>query len=169
MASSTTQNESNDAPAAPQPYTIQGANHTGFTVTNIDRSIDFWHKKLQLPLLYSIVLDGDMISEVTGVEKAKVALAMVMLPNGHGIELLEYRNDAENATYKPKSCDVGSVHIALNVQGLDALVDSVNSEGWARVGKTQTIEGGVLDGTRVVYIRGPDGETVELMESPLPN
>lgn len=153
-------------------FEIIGADHTGFTVPSLEKSLSFWHETLKLPLAYNIVLDGDFAASVVGVPDASIKVAYVVLPGGHGIELLEYQSPHESLRqrFTPKSCDIGSVHIALKIKGLDAFCKVAAENGFkALSAKPQTIPEGALAGTRVVYVRGPDGETVELMEAPLAN
>jgi catechol 2,3-dioxygenase-like lactoylglutathione lyase family enzyme len=53
--------------------------------------------------------------------RCAVQLAMVEGP-GHMIELLEYTSPADRQTYKPRSSDVGSVHMGFYVENIDALL-----------------------------------------------
>jgi catechol 2,3-dioxygenase-like lactoylglutathione lyase family enzyme len=149
-------------------FEIIGADHTGFTVPSVERSISFWHDTLGLPLAYNIVLDGDFAAAVTGVPEARIQVAYVTLPDGHGIEFLQYLSPHESLRqrFTPKSCDIGSVHIALKVKGLESFCDKAKDHGFVRLSPPQTIPEGALAGTRVLYVRGPDGETVELIETP---
>ena len=57
---------------------------------------------------------------------AAVRVAMVEGP-GHLIEVLEYSSPNDRQTYKPRSCDVGSVHLACYVENIDALLARVTS------------------------------------------
>lgn len=100
-----------------------------------------------------------------GVPGAAARVAVVEGPN-HMIELLEYRSPDERQTYKPRSCDVGSVHVAFYVENIDALLAHTASVGWLPVGKVQTVQSGKREGLRLVYVRGPDGITVEFLQLP---
>jgi catechol 2,3-dioxygenase-like lactoylglutathione lyase family enzyme len=83
---------------------------------------------------------------------------------GHQIELLEYRSPADRTTYRPRSCDVGSVHLGMYVDDIDALIANVKHAGWLPVGPLQCIEGGERDGWKLVYVRDPDGVTLEFLQ-----
>lgn len=91
--------------------------------------------------------------------------AMLALPGGSKFELLEYTAPADRATYKPRACDVGSVHVALDVRGSEALIRRASELGWVAVGDPQEFRR--RDGSlwTAVYLFGPDGEAVELMEA----
>ena len=108
-----------------------------------------------------------MASEITGVAGAEIKLAVVKAPGGHKIELLEYLAPAErkrDVDFRP--CDVGSVHVALIVDDLDAVLSAINASGWKAAGKPQTLQSGPNAGKRVVYVRDPDGTTIEFMQQP---
>ena len=66
---------------------------------------------------------------------------------------------------RPRSCDVGSIHIALYVDDMDAALSRASEAGWVAVAEPQTVEGGERDGMRLIYLRGPDGVTVESMQN----
>jgi len=108
-----------------------------------------------------------MASEITGVEGAEIKLAVVKAPGGHKIELLEYLGPLERkANVDLRPCDVGFVHVALIVDDLDAILSAINASGWEAAGKPQTLQSGPNAGKRVVYVRDPDGTTIEFMELP---
>jgi catechol 2,3-dioxygenase-like lactoylglutathione lyase family enzyme len=65
-------------------------------------------------------------------------------------------------------CDVGSVHVALIVDDLDAVLNAIAASGWKSAGKPQTLTSGPNAGRRVVYVRDPDGTTIEFMQPPKP-
>ena len=73
-----------------QPFRISAADHTGITVSNLDRSLAFWRDVLGFELSHTAHQTGEMASEITGVEGAEIKLAVVKAPGGHKIELLEY-------------------------------------------------------------------------------
>jgi len=148
-----------------RPFQIIAADHTGFTVANIERSLVFWHDVLGFKLSHRAYHTGDLASEVTGVAGAEISIA-VLKGYGHKIELLEYHAplDRERADLRP--CDVGSVHVALLVDNLDAVLSAIAESGWKAAGKPQTLKSGPNAGKRVVYIRDPDGTTIEFMQPP---
>jgi catechol 2,3-dioxygenase-like lactoylglutathione lyase family enzyme len=149
------------------PSRILAADHTGITVSNLERSLAFWRDVLGFELSHTAHQTGKMASEITGVEGAEIKLAVVKTPSGHKIELLEYLAPPErkwNLDLRP--CDVGFVHVALIVDDLGAILNAINASGWKAAGKPQTFRSGPNAGKRVVYVRDPDGTTVEFMQPP---
>ena len=108
-----------------------------------------------------------MSEQITGVKGAELKLAVVKAPGGHKIELLEYLappNRETGASLRP--CDVGHVHVALTVENLEPLLEKIAASGWKAAGTPQTINYGPNAGKRVIYVRDPDGTTIEFMEVP---
>jgi catechol 2,3-dioxygenase-like lactoylglutathione lyase family enzyme len=148
------------------PFRIIGADHTGITVSNLERSLDFWQNVLGFEFSHRAHQMSEMASEITGVAGAEIKLVVVKAPGGHKIELLEYLAPADRKHVDLRPCDVGSVHIALTVDDLDAVLQKIAASGWKTAGKPQTLTAGPNAGKRVVYIRDPDGTTIEFMELP---
>src|SRR3989449_5692500 len=101
------------------PSRILSADHTGITVSNLERSLTFWRDVLGFEYSHTAHQTGEMAEEITGVKGAELKLAVVKAPNGHKIELLEYLAPADrrkDAGLRP--CDVGQVHVALVVENL---------------------------------------------------
>ena len=147
------------------PFKILRADHTGITVRDIDASLAFWQGALGFELMYRARRTGAFAEEVTGVPEAEIEIALLQAP-GHRIELLQYISPCERHHMRPRSCDLGSVHLALDVDDLEAALTSLEDRGWRALGVPQTIAGGTRRGTRVIYIRDPDGTTLELMQPP---
>src|SRR6202011_2893749 len=144
---------------------IIAADHTGFTVSNLDRSLAFWRDVLGFELSHRAHHTGDLASEVTGVPGADISIA-VLKGYGHKIELLEYLAPPDRKHVDLRPCDVGSVHVALTVDNLDAVLSAIAASGWKTAGRPQTLQSGPNAGKRVVYVRDPDGTTIEFMEVP---
>ena len=54
-----------------------------------------------------------------------------------------------------------------NVDDLEAVLEGISACGWRAAGKPQILQSGPNAGKRVVYVRDPDGTTIEFMEMPL--
>ena len=146
-------------------FRILAADHTGFTVSNLERSLAFWRDVMGFELSHRPHQTGDLASEITGVPGAEIEIA-VLKGYGHKIELLEYLAPDDREHFRPRPCDVGSVHVAFTVDDLDAVVNTIAASGWKAAGKPQTLQAGPNAGRRVVYVRDPDGITIEFMQPP---
>jgi catechol 2,3-dioxygenase-like lactoylglutathione lyase family enzyme len=147
------------------PFHIIATDHTGFTVANIDRSLAFWQNVLGFGLSHRAHHTGDLASEVTGVPCAEISIAVLQAP-GHRIELLEYHAPSDRKRADLRPCDVGSVHVALTVDNLDAVLSTIAASGWSAAGKPQILKTGPNAGKRIVYVRDPDGTIIEFMQPP---
>jgi catechol 2,3-dioxygenase-like lactoylglutathione lyase family enzyme len=147
------------------PFHIIAADHTGITVSNLELALAFWQDVLGFELSHCAHHAGDLASEVTGVPGAEISLA-VLRGYGHKIELLEYLAPPDRKHIDLRPCDIGSVHVALTVDNLDAVVSTIAASGWRAAGKPQTLKTGPNAGKRVVYVRDPDGTTIEFMQPP---
>ena len=147
-------------------FRITAADHTGITVSNLERALEFWQKVLGFEFSHRAHQSGEMAEEITGVKGAELKLAVVKAP-GHKIELLEYLAPPDRKQHiDVRPCDVGSVHVALAVDNLDAVLEKIAASGWKTAGKPQMLTSGPNAGKRVIYVRDPDGTTIEFMQMP---
>jgi catechol 2,3-dioxygenase-like lactoylglutathione lyase family enzyme len=147
------------------PFRIIAADHTGFTVSNLERSLAFWQDVLGFELSHRAHQTGELASEITGVPGAEISLAVVKAP-GHKIELLEYLAPPDRKHHVDlRPCDVGAAHVALTIDNLDPILEKISASGWKAAGKPQTLKTGPNAGKRVVYVRDPDGTTIEFMQA----
>jgi catechol 2,3-dioxygenase-like lactoylglutathione lyase family enzyme len=147
-------------------FSIVVADHTGITVSNLERSLAFWRDVLGFELSHTAHQKGELAQEITGVRDAEIKLAVLKAPGGHKIELLEYLAPADRKRVSHRPCDVGSVHVALLVEDLDTVLAQIAASGWKAAGKPQTLTAGPNAGKRVVYVRDPEGMTIEFMQQP---
>ncbi len=149
---------------SPPGFRVAAADHTGFTVSDLEKSLVFWRDVLGLELSHCAHQTGELAEEITGVKGAEIQLAVLRAPN-HKIELLQYLAPPERTKAEARPCDVGFTHVALVVDDLDALLQRIASFGWKAAGTPQTLSKGPNAGKRVVYVRDPDGTTIEFMQA----
>jgi catechol 2,3-dioxygenase-like lactoylglutathione lyase family enzyme len=155
-----------DQSACGKAFRIKSIDHTGFTVASLEDSLRFWVDVMGFHHLYTWTFEASrFIEQLVGVPGAAMRLAMVEGP-GHNIELLQYTSPPERPAYRPRSSDVGSVHLAFYVENIDALLARIAGFGWLPVGEVQTVESGDRKGLRLIYVRGPDGVTLEFLQRP---
>jgi catechol 2,3-dioxygenase-like lactoylglutathione lyase family enzyme len=148
-------------------FRIISADHTGITVSNLERSLAFWRDILGFELSHTAHQTGDMAEQITGVKGAELKLAVVKAPGGHKIELLEYLASPDRKKHIDlRPCDIGHVHVALIIDDLEAVLKRIAAAGWKEAGKPQMLTTGPNAGKRVVYVRDPDGTTIEFMHLP---
>ena len=144
-------------------FQVLSFNHTAFTVSDLDAVIPFFRDLLGFELTSRAPRDGRLIGRMTAIEDVAIEIAYVNGP-GHRIELIQYKAPADRAVVVPRLRDAGAAHVALNVTGIEALVAASAAYGFTAVGEIIEIDAGPNQGSRVVYLRGPDGITVEYIE-----
>ena len=148
------------------PFRILAADHTGITVSDIERSLAFWQDVLGFELSHRAHQKGELAEQITGVIGAEILIAVLKAP-GHKIELLEYRAPPDRERQNNlRPCDLGAAHIALTVDNLDEVLERISAFGWKTAGEPQTLTVGPNSGKRVIYVRDPDATTIELMQMP---
>jgi catechol 2,3-dioxygenase-like lactoylglutathione lyase family enzyme len=147
-------------------FRIIAADHTGITVSNLERSLAFWRDVLGFELSHTAHQTGELAKQITGVAGAEIKLAVLKTPGGHKIELLEYLAPPDRKQVDLRPCDVGHVRIALLIDDLDTILERIFASGWKAAGNPQTLQRGPNAAKRVVYVRDPDGTTIEFMQPP---
>ncbi len=145
-------------------YKVLGADHTAFTVSDIDRSVKLFCEVLGFQLISDDQAPADMVEIINGI-KAPVRFVYLRGPDKHYVELLQYfgPEDRDRATYRP--CDTAAAHIAIRVDNVPAAIEAAQRAGMVLFNKMITIEdkAGV---TQSAYMRDPDGLTIELISRP---
>ena len=154
----------------PMSFRILAADHTGITVSNLEHSLAFWRDVLGFEYSHSAHQTGERVEQITGVKGSELKLAVLKTPGGHKIELLEYlAPDDRRQKNDRRPCDLGHMHVALLVDDLDTILERLSATGWKVAGEPQALAVGPNAGKRVVYVRDPDGTTIELMQMPPKN
>jgi catechol 2,3-dioxygenase-like lactoylglutathione lyase family enzyme len=146
-------------------FKVLSFNHTAFTVSDLDAVIPFFRDLLGFELTSRAPRDGRLIARMTAIAGVEIEIAYVNGP-GHRIELIQYKAPPDREVVVPRLCDSGAAHVALNVDGIEALVAASEAYGFSTVGEIITIDAGPNRGSKAVYLRGPDGITVEYIEKP---
>jgi catechol 2,3-dioxygenase-like lactoylglutathione lyase family enzyme len=145
-------------------FTVLSTNHTSFTVSDLDRTVAFFTDALGFELLSKAPRDPHAIENITGVKGGDVVIAYIQGP-GHRLELIEYIGPDDRGSVFPRPCDVGFAHVAYDVDNIDAAVAAAARHDVRVIKDIHTIDAGPNTGRRVVYLRDPDGITVEFIEN----
>jgi catechol 2,3-dioxygenase-like lactoylglutathione lyase family enzyme len=139
-------------------------NHTGITVRNLDRAVAMFSDLFQFQQFSRARRNPAIIAAVTGVAGAQVEIAY--MSNGTtSIELLCYSAPDDRADYRPRPCDLGSLHLAVNVTDMDLMLAKARAWPLEQVGEVIVIDQGPNTGCRIVYMRSPEeGLIIEMIE-----
>ena len=97
---------------------LSGFHHVGITVADRDRSVAFWCEVLGVEPLSVRLLDGAYLSDITGYDGIHLDAAMLPLPGGGRLEILQYLLD-DRAANSEATANVGNVHICLQTDDID--------------------------------------------------
>jgi catechol 2,3-dioxygenase-like lactoylglutathione lyase family enzyme len=143
---------------------LRTLHHIGISVAEIGPAVDFWQRFLGVTAIWRRLLDGPYLSAVTGYPGINLDGAMIPLPGGAVLELLEYRIEGR-VPHDPATAHPGNVHICFVVDDIE--------EAWGRAldcGATPVSPGpvdvtvGPNAGARTCYLRDPEGVTIELFQ-----
>jgi catechol 2,3-dioxygenase-like lactoylglutathione lyase family enzyme len=140
--------------------------HTGITVSDVERSVAFYRDVLGFEVVRSIECRGPIFEKVTGVRGADMLIADVRAPDGHLIELLQYRSPVGTKS-ESRPCDPGSLHIAFLVEDIESVIVQVRRAGVIPVSPSIPVfPPGRSEGLRAIYTRDPDGVVIEFIQQP---
>ncbi|GAA3383404.1 VOC family protein [Cryptosporangium minutisporangium] len=145
---------------------MASVHHVGLTVSDLERSMDFYADLLDGERLGPFERSGPRIDAVTGYPGVVVRQAFVTAPDGATVvELLQYRGGSD-VVLDPDNGSVGAVHVAVTVADLDAVLARLRAAG-VHVLSEPIVASAPLARHRCVYVLDPDRIRVELVEPPV--
>ena len=143
---------------------ITGFFHGGITVKDMETSLAFYRDGLGLALNFDRILDGPYLNVVLNLTQKRIRAAYLDVPGGGFIELLEYQ-EIERLDASSRPCDYGAGHFCFYVEGIDELAERMFSMGYkARSEGCVDITAGPNAGARSLYLKDPDGYSIELFQ-----
>ncbi|MBY0503061.1 MAG: VOC family protein [Bryobacteraceae bacterium] len=141
----------------------------GITVSDLDRSVDFYSKVLSFEKVSETEVAGERYEHLTGVFGARVRIARMRLGDEF-IELSEFLAPrGRPVPADARSNDRSFQHIAIIVSDMD------QAYAWLRKHKVQHASSGPqrlpdwnpnAGGIQAFYFRDPDGHTLEILSFP---
>lgn len=135
--------------------------HVGISVRDMEKAKDFYCNTLG----YSIVWEhpqrgGEALQKVVGLPGSLMHIVML---EGYGmrIELFKYLTPEGRDRGNLRQCDFGLIHFALKVKDVHAIYAALSPKGVQFNCPPQDLRPGVV----AVYMRDPEGNTIELMEN----
>ena len=144
---------------------LEWMNHTGFVVSDMERSLAFYRDTLGLTEELNAIREGDFISQVVGYPDAR--LHIVYLGTGdmkHSVELIQYLNPPGGKIAPTNRNDVGATHLGIIVDDLDSVYRELSAQGVQFVGPPVARPEPSLYGRKICYAQDPDGNWLEFLE-----
>lgn len=146
---------------------LAAVHHIGMSVANLDAAIAFWEGFLGHGVRWKQVLDRHYLGAVVGQPGVAIDAAMIDLPGGAILELLQYRVPGRKANDEA-TANPGNVHLCLRVTDAGGAWARAVACGARPVSASGPVEvdGGPNIGARAAYLRVHDGITLELFQPP---
>ncbi len=144
---------------------LEWMNHTGFVVSDMERSLAFYRDLLGLKEETNSIREGEFISKVVGYPNAR--LHIVYLGTGdlkHSVELIQYLNPPGGKIAPTNRNDVGSTHLGIIVDDVDSLYRDLSARGVQFVGPPAVRPETTVYARKVCYLQDPDGNWLEFLE-----
>jgi catechol 2,3-dioxygenase-like lactoylglutathione lyase family enzyme len=155
--------------AAPLFAAVSGVDSIGLTVSDLDRSVEFYSKVLSFEKVSEVEAAGEDYERLNGVFGLRLRIARMRLGDEY-IELTEYlAPKGRPAPAGGRSNDHWFQHIAIVVRDMD------RAYSWLRKFKVEHASPGPqrlpdwnrnAGGIRAFYFRDPDGHPLEVIEFP---
>lgn len=140
--------------------------HVGLTVSDIERSIEFYRDLLGMTLIRRRPsVTAQYVAQQTGYEGVELAVASFKVREGsqQSLELVQYTN-RPCPPGDPATNRAGSSHLCLLIDDLRSCREELSARGVQFVSEPVTITEGPNQGGLVIYMRDPDGYTLELFQ-----
>jgi len=139
---------------------ITSLGHVGLGVRDIERSLAFYRDVMGMEVLMELNVTDDRIARVIGIPGAQCRIVHLKLGDGI-LELFQYSNPIGiNKAKDMRQCDQGLIHIGFEVNEFHKHVEKFKEMGLEFLGEPVEFRPGVW----VVYLRGLDGEVLELRQ-----
>ncbi|WP_051103716.1 VOC family protein [Terracoccus sp. 273MFTsu3.1] len=145
---------------------LQAVHHVGLVVTDLDRSIRFYHDVLGLPFANEPTpwFDGPDLEKGVGVPGARLRQVCFWAGEHSMMELIEYANRPVTSTRPIPNNHLGAAHVCFRVADVRATKADLEARGVTFYSDVNVVDSGPLAGWRWVYFSDPDGMALELVE-----
>ena len=152
---------------------ITGVHHFSFSVTNMDRTIEFYTKVLGVPLQsrgrnrYD-TLGTAIFGTKWGIDQPQADLELAVVDiGGTRVEFIEYKDPAARPYHQNPSM-AGSAHLAFKVDDIEGVRKKLEEAGVEFHSPINTyLEAGEIE-WQWCYFRDPDGIILELVQQSQP-
>jgi lactoylglutathione lyase len=139
--------------------------HIGFTVSDLDRAIEFYSFLLEREPVARKTWDVEYLGRIQGYPGLRVEAGFFELPGGLTLELIHYLSPPHEVV-DMETYNVGNAHLSLVSADLHGLFARLQGRVELRSEAPVKIAWGPYEGGYAARIRDPDGITIELVELP---
>ena len=135
--------------------------HVGIVVKDLAKTTDFWTNLIGFKLHIDAKEVSPYIDELLGIANPELRTVKLIDQNGFIIELLEFANYPAKDNWEGSLATTGLTHIALTVSDLESLTRKLNENDYKFISEIKKSPNGAV---KVVFVRGPEGLMLELVE-----
>lgn len=145
---------------------ITGADHTSFTVSNLERSLAFYQGIMGFELLHlRPQITNKYFRDIIGMPDGLIKGAFLAIPGTtHRLELFEYVHP-RGTPLDVRNNNPGSAHMCWYVDDLPAMYEDLVAKGVSFRSAPIYLDEGPNTGGWAVYMLDPDGISIELFQT----
>lgn len=149
---------------------LQGTDHIGFTVPNVDAAVDFFVNVIGCEAFYELgpfQADDNWMQERLNIHPRAVMrkLKFLRCKQGSNFEIFEYES-VDQREQPPKNSDIGGHHLAFYVDDFGAALAYLQDQKVQILGEPTVRTSGPSAGQTWVYFLSPWGMQLELVSYP---
>ncbi len=133
----------------------------GIVVNDLEKTRDFWINALGFKLHIEAKEESPYIDELLAIKDPMLTTVKLIDSKGFIIELLKFDNYQVENSWSGDLKTTGLTHIALTVDDLDELVDTLRKLDYQTISEIKTSPNKKV---KVVFVRGPEGIMLELVQ-----
>jgi catechol 2,3-dioxygenase-like lactoylglutathione lyase family enzyme len=133
----------------------------GIVVNDLEKTKDFWINTLGFELYVEAQEESPYIDELLAIRDPGLTTAKLIDSKGFIIELLKFENYQVGNSWSGDLKTTGLTHIALTVDNLDELVDNLKNQYYQKLSEIKVSPNKKV---KVIFVRGPEGTILELVQ-----
>ena len=133
----------------------------GIVVDDLEKNRDFWINTLGFKLHIEALEESPYIDGLLDIKDPALKTVKFIDSKGFIIELLKFENYQVGKSWSGDLKTTGLTHIALTVDNLDELLERLIKNNYQKVSDIKVSPNGKV---KVVFVKGPEGLMLELVE-----
>jgi catechol 2,3-dioxygenase-like lactoylglutathione lyase family enzyme len=130
-------------------------------VNDLEKNRDFWVNTMNFKLHIEALEESPYIDELLAIKDPALKTVKLIDSTGFIIELLKFENYQVGKSWSGDLKTTGLTHIALTVDNLDELVKGLFKDDYQTLSDIKVSPNGKV---KVVFVKGPEGLMLELVE-----